>query len=112
MSDNKNLDITQTSDFFCLLELMMPLYNIEEYACLPELFSIIGHEKLLMLAKYAGGSTIKIPTVEEISDAIQALEWYYLVYVRKCKYRKSIPDEYVDKVNRIKEVMDAQLNQR
>ena len=111
MGNEKKLDITQTSDFFCLLELMMPLHNIEEYAWLPELFSIIGHEKLLLLAKYAGGSTIRIPTVEEISDALEALEWYNLVYIKKSKYRKSIPEEYVDKVNKIKEVFNAQLNQ-
>lgn len=110
VEDNK-LDITQSSDFHYLLELMLPLYGIEEYTCLPELFSIVGHEKLLLLCKYAGGATIKIPTLEELNDAIAALEWYYLVYISKRKYKKSIPDEYVDKVNKIKEVIDAQINQ-
>lgn len=104
--DNR-LDITETSDFHCLLELMLPLYQVEEYACLPELFSVIGYDKLLTLSKYAGGSTIKIPTTEELKTALEALDWYYKVYVSKRKYRKSIPDEYVSLVDKIRRVFDA-----
>ena len=107
---SEKLDITQTSDFHCLLELMMPLYSMPEYAWLPELFSIVGYEKLLTLSKYAGGEIIRIPTVEEISNALEALDWYYKVYIAHCKYRKSIPTEYVDMVNKIKEVFDAANN--
>ena len=105
--DNKKLDITESSDFHCLLELLVPLYNVEEYAWLPELFSIIGHEKLLLLAKYAGGETIRIPTVDEINSALEALDWYYRVYILKRKRRKSIPPEYRELVDKIREVFDA-----
>ena len=104
---DKKLDITQSSDFYSLLELMLPLFNIEEYACLPELFSIIGYQKLLLLSKYAGGTTIKIPTLSELTKAIEALDWYYKVYVAKNKYRKSIPDEYLELVDTIRGQMDA-----
>lgn len=88
----------------------MPLYEIDEYACLPELFSIVGYDRILNLAKYAGGSTIRIPTITEIQTAIEALDWYYKVYIVKNKYRKSIPPEYVDLVNKIKGVFDAAAN--
>lgn len=108
--DSQKLDLTETSDFHCLLELMLPLYQIDEYAWLPELFSIIGHEKLLLLMKYAGGETIKIPTLDELNSALAALEWYYKVYVIKRKYRKSIPEEYRELVQKIKEVLDARNN--
>ena len=110
MSDNKELSITESSDFHCLLELMLPLYQVDEYAWLPELFSIIGYEKLITLSKYAGGATIKIPTIVQISEAIEALDWYYKVYVIKNKYRKSIPLKYVDLVEKIKGVFDAANN--
>lgn len=106
------LDITQTSDFHYLLELMLPLYDIDEFASLPELFSIIGHEKLLLLCKYAGGETIRIPTLAEINDSIEALDWYYKVYISKHKYRKSIPEQYRSLVEKIKEVFDARINQK
>lgn len=110
MQDNNELSITETSDFHCLLELMLPLYQVEEYAWLPELFSIVGHERLITLAKYAGGATLKIPTISQLSTAIEALDWYYKVYVAKNKYRKSIPPEYINLVDKIKEVFDAANN--
>lgn len=106
----KKLDITQTSDFYSLLELMVPLYQVESFAWLPELFSILGHEKLLLLSKYAGGATITIPTLDQINEALEALDWYYKVYVTKKKRRKSIPIQYLDLVDKIKEVFDASIN--
>lgn len=105
--NNHKLDIAESSDFHCLLELMLPLYDVDEFAWLPELFSIIGHERLLLLMKYAGGSTIKIPTLDQLNHAIEALDWYYKVYVTRKKRRKSIPVEYIDLVDKIKEVFDA-----
>ena len=105
--DDSKLSITEISDFYLLLELMLPLYEEEQYAWLPELFSIIGHERLITLAKYAGGQTIKIPTLSELIKSIESLDWYYKVYIKKSKYKKSIPDEYIDSVNRIKEILDA-----
>lgn len=108
MSNKYKLDITETSDFHCLLELMLPLYDIDEFAWLPELFSIIGYDKLLLLMKYAGGSTIRIPTLDELSDSIDALDWYYKVYVIRKKQRRSIPKKYVKLVEKIKGVFDAQ----
>ena len=103
----KKLDITQSSDFHCLLELMLPLYDVEEYAWLPELFSIIGHEKLLLLAKYAGGETIKIPTLEQLTSSLEALDWFYKVYIIKKKRRKSIPTKYLELVDKIQEAFNA-----
>jgi hypothetical protein len=107
MSDDKKLSITESSDFYTLLELMVPLYQQEAYAWLPELFSIIGHQSLLKLAKYAGGETIRIPTLEELETAIESLGWYYKVYILHKKRRKSIPFEYLEQVDKIKEVFDA-----
>lgn len=106
MADDK-FDITQSSDFHYLLELMLPLYKVEEFAWLPELFSIVGHEKLILLCKYAGGETIKIPTLDQLTNALEALDWYYKVYIIKKKRRKSIPTEYLDIVDKIQEVFDA-----
>lgn len=97
------LSLTESSDFHYLLALMSALEDVPEYACLPELFSIIGHEKLLLLCKYAGGTEIRIPTVEELSTAMEALRWFYQVYIVKHKYRKSIPIELIPIVDKIVE---------
>lgn len=75
------LDLREESDFHYLLELMLPLYSEPHFAWLPELFSTIGVESLIKLSKYAGGELIKVPTVQELSDAMEALEWYYKVWI-------------------------------
>lgn len=104
-----NLDLTEYSDFHYLLTLLAPLQNEPEYQCLPELFSIIGHESLLKLCKYAGGTTIKIPTIKELSDALESLQWFYLVYIAKRKYRKSIPENLRPQVEKILKIYQNEL---
>lgn len=98
------LDLTESSDFHYLLALMTALHDEPGFTCLPELFSIIGHEKLLLLCKYAGGTEIKIPTIEELQQSMEALRWFYQVYIDKHKYRKSIPTELVPIVDKIVEI--------
>lgn len=106
-----NLNITESSDFPLLLELMPLIKDNADYALLPELFTIIGHEKLIKLCKYAGGETLKIPTLSEVSDAIECLEWYYKVYIEKSKTHQSVPLRYRLKVSEIKRTIDARNNQ-
>ena len=101
--NKSTLDLTESSDFHYLLALMTALHDEPGFECLPELFSIIGHEKLLLLCKYAGGAEIKIPTIEELSQDIEALRWFYQVYVTKRKYKKSIPIELIPIVDKIVE---------
>lgn len=97
MTSNK-LPITEELDFQYLLQLLPPLEDEEDFAWLPELFSIIGTEKLITLCKYAGGETIKIPTLSQLTEAIEALQWYYDVYIKKSKSSFEVPNELVGKV--------------
>ena len=46
-------------------------------------------------------------TIEELTTSIEALDWYYKVYIKKCKYKKSIPPEYAELVDKIKEELDV-----
>lgn len=100
----KELSITEELDFQYLLQLLPPLEDTPEFACLPELFSIIGARKLITLCKYAGGETIKIPTIEQLSKDIDALQWYYDVYISKKKSATEVPIELRDLVLKIKSV--------
>lgn len=90
---NKELSITEELDFQYLLELLPPLENEPEFAWLPELFSIIGAKNLITLCKYAGGETITIPTLDQLSKDIDALQWYYDVFIAKRKEIGEIPVE-------------------
>ena len=105
---NNTLPITDEINMHYLLELMPPLYSIPEYALLPELFSIVGIDSLLSLCKYAGGETVRIPTLSELSDAISALDVFYTQDI--------LHKEYTDKTNEtirrlygeIKKIYDSQ----
>lgn len=105
----KKLEFKEESNFQYLLSLLVPLNSEPGYEWLPELFSIIGHEDLIKLCKYAGGCTIKIPTLEELTESMEALDWYYKVYISHTKYRKSIPPYIIEKVNKIKQVIECSL---
>ena len=107
----KQLPVTEELDFHYLLSLMPPLYNIDASSWLPELFSIIGHEKLILLCKYAGGEVIRIPTIDQLNQSLISLQWFYDVYITGRKGAHEIPLEYVELVSKIVEVYDARNNQ-
>ena len=106
---SKELPINEELDFQYLLQLLPPLENEQEFAWLPELFSIIGARKLITLCKYAGGETIKIPTIEQLSQDIEALQWYYDCYISHKKSVSEIPETLSDLVNKIKNIYSQSL---
>jgi len=97
----KELSITEELDFQYLLQLLPPLEDTPEFANLPELFSIIGAKNLITLCKYAGGETITIPTVEQLSNAIEALQWYYDIFITHKKSASDIPVGLVHLVHKL-----------
>ena len=101
---NKELSITEELDFQYLLQLLPPLEDTPEFANLPELFSIIGAKNLITLCKYAGGETITIPTLEQLSQDIDALQNYYDVYISHKKSVGEIPAELIPLVMKIRAV--------
>lgn len=102
-----NLPLTEELDFHYLLSLMPSLHDVSQFAWLPELFSIIGHERLISLCKYAGGEIIKIPTLDELDISIDSLQWFYDVYIKKCQEASNIPVHLQDLVDTIVEVFNA-----
>lgn len=98
----KELPITEELDFQYLLQLLPPLEKEPEFSWLPELFSIIGAKNLITLCKYAGGETIKIPTIEQLTKDIEALQWFYDVYISRKKSAMEIPAELYELIAKIK----------
>lgn len=101
------LPLTEELDFHYLLSLMPPLHDIPEFSWLPELFSIVGHESLIKLCKYAGGEIIRIPTIDELNESILALQWFYDIYIKKCKSISDVPEDLVETVSKVFEVYNA-----
>ena len=104
MKSDKELSITEELDFQYLLQLLPPLEDTPEFGCLLELFSIIGARNLITLCKYAGGETITIPTIEQLSRDIEALQWYYDVFIAKKKVIGEIPADLCSLVIKIRDV--------
>ena len=104
MKNDKELSITEELDFQYLLQLLPPLEDTPEFAWLPELFSIIGARNLITLCKYAGGETITLPTLPQLASDIEALQWYYDVYITHKKSESEIPLNLRKSVNKIKVV--------
>lgn len=102
-----NLPITEELDFAYLLELMPPLHDTEGFSWLPELFSIVGHETLIKLCRYAGGETIRIPTLEELESSVQAIQWFYDTMIHRKKSIDEIPSDILPMVKKISEVYCA-----
>lgn len=108
MKKKNNLPVTEEIDFQYLLGLMRPLHDIDEFSWLPELFVLVGHEKLIDLCRYCGGETITIPTLEQLSDSIDALQEYYNIYVKRLKSISDIEDDRIKSlVLKIKSIYDA-----
>lgn len=103
-----NLPITEDLDFHYLLTLMPALSNKKEFAWLPELFSIIGYESLINLCKYAGGETITIPTLDELSDSLCALQYFYEINIKKNNIEYYLPEYIKPLYNKIKDEYNAQ----
>lgn len=101
------LPLTEEIDFHYLLGLLPPLYEIPEYSLLPELFSIIGHEALLTLCKYAGGETITIPTLERLSLSIDVLQDYYDITIKGTKTTADVPERRRNLYGRVAKQLDT-----
>lgn len=105
--NNNKIPITEDLDFAYLLELMPPLNNQPGFAWLPELFSIVGPESLINLCRYAGGETITIPTLDELTSSVEALQYFYDIHIKKTKSIQDLPLSLYDKYKVISEVYNA-----
>lgn len=105
---NGKLPLTEELDFHYLLALMTPLQGVPEFSWLPELFSIVGYERLITLCKYAGGESIKIPTLAQLVSCLEALQWFYDVQIA-CRCKKSeVPKEYIGLYDKIEKVYNVE----
>ena len=64
-----------------LLFALFKMKDIPEYASISELAYILDRKNLLKLCEYFGGSTIKIPTIEEIETMVYGLLVYQYVNI-------------------------------
>lgn len=73
----KALEQLDKKDIYSLiLFILYKLKEAPEYATLSELVYILDNENFIKLINYYGGKTIKIPTLSELSNVLNALVVY------------------------------------
>ena len=62
------------------------------------------NEKLILLCKFAGGEILKIPTMKELTTAIEAMQYFVDVDVKQIKSDISNPDAIAE-ASKIRELI-------
>lgn len=72
---------------------LMLLYTVKDdpgYSTISELIFILDHKNFLDFIKYFEGQTIKVPTIDELSDAIKVLLLYQYNKVEGISWKESM----------------------
>lgn len=84
MSIKQELEKLKEIDVWSLLLFaLFKVKDIPQYASLSELAYILDKKNLLKLLEYFGGTTIKIPTIDEMESLLYALLLYQYVDIEK-----------------------------
>ena len=87
----KDVSALRSVDVYSLvLFTLYQMSGIPEYSTLSELAYILDKPNLLLLLEYFGGTTIKVPTVEELQTVINTLLVYQYVNIEHMTYTKAI----------------------
>jgi hypothetical protein len=93
MKIKTELDKLTEADIYSLM--LFALYKsneLPEYSSLSQLSYILDKDNLLKLCEYYGGTTIRIPTVKELEELLNALLLFQLVDVENRDYEEVIKD--------------------
>lgn len=87
---NEVLNLKETDVYSLILFALYKLRDIPEYSAISELAYVLDKKNLLNLCEFFGGTTITIPTINELEDMMQALLLYQYVNIDGMEYDKAI----------------------
>ena len=100
------LKLKQTDIYSLMLFALFKIKDIPEYSSLSELVYILDKESLLKLCEYFGGTTIKIPTIDELETVLYALILYQYVNIEKIEFNQAL-EMITEKTSEIRKVRDT-----
>lgn len=113
-----NLDGLKKEDVFSVASaLLYSLKDYPQYSTISELFYILDYDNFIKLIKYYGGTTLRIPSSDEINETLKLLLLYQYREVEELSWEESlkksgIPSEESrscrTKLNRLKSMIDSQ----
>lgn len=80
-----------------MLFVLFKVRDVPEYSSLSELAYALDKNSLLNLCEYFGGTTIKIPTIDELENIIYTLLLYQKVEVDNIEFCDAIKSLHIDK---------------
>lgn len=83
-------NLKETDTYSLVLFALYKLIDIPEYSALSELIYVLDKNNLLNLCEFFGGTTIRIPTIEELQNLVQALMLYQSVNIDKLEYDEAV----------------------
>lgn len=91
MSLTNNLQNLKQKDVFnIMLFVLYKLKDIPDYKVLSELFYLVDKEALLNICQYYGGMTVRIPTIDELNNILNALTLYLKVDIQHLNFENSL----------------------
>lgn len=81
----KDVDI-----YSIMLFTLFKMKDVPEYSTLSELAYLLDKESLLTLCEYFGGTTIKIPTIDELEMMVYTMILYQYVNIEGMPYSKAV----------------------
>lgn len=91
MKIKEELSNLKENDIYSLMMFVLfKVKDIPEYSSISELAFILDKQNLLNLCEYYGGLTIKIPTIQELEDILDALLLYQLIDIQGNSYSDAV----------------------
>ena len=84
------LSIKELDIYSLMLFVLFKLRDVPDYAVLSELVYVLDKDNLLKLCEYFGGSTLKIPTIEELDSVVYSLLLYQYVDIEGMAYDSAV----------------------
>jgi hypothetical protein len=86
----EKLDSLQLTDVYSLMLFsIFKMKDVPEYSTLSELAYILDRESLFNFLEYYGGTTIRVPTLQEFNQIIRALLLYQAVNLEDVDFNKA-----------------------
>lgn len=86
--------LKETDIWSLLLFVLFKIKDTDEFSSLSELAYILDKNSLLKLCEYFGGSTITIPTIDELEHLVYGLLLYQYVDIDKLDYNDALAKIY------------------
>lgn len=91
MTIKDELNNLRTNDTYSLiLFVLYKLRDVPEYSGISQLAYVLDEENFLNLCEYFGGLYIKIPTIDELKDIVDALLLYQYIDIDGMDYAAAI----------------------